>query len=90
MLNLGLSEVQDYIIKVVSDILSAVDMSYVKWDNNRAMHEMPNPAATHNYMLGLYRVIDTLTTRFPDVLWEGCASGGGRFDAGLLHYWPQH
>lgn len=51
---------------------------------------MPNPAAAHNYMIGLYRVIDTLTTRFPDVLWEGCASGGGRFDAGLLHYWPQH
>jgi alpha-galactosidase len=41
-------------------------------------------------MLGLYRVIDTLTARYPHVLWEGCASGGGRFDAGLLHYWPQH
>ena len=40
-------------------------------------------------MLGLYRVIDNLTTTFPDVLWEGCASGGGRFDPGLLHYWPQ-
>lgn len=90
VLNVGLPEVQDYIIKVVSDILSSVDISYVKWDNNRAMHEMPNPAAAHNYMIGLYRVIDTLTTRFPDVLWEGCASGGGRFDAGLLHYWPQH
>ena len=51
---------------------------------------MPNPAADHRYMLGMYRVIDNLTTTFPDILWEGCASGGGRFDAGLLHYWPQH
>jgi alpha-galactosidase len=58
-------------------------------DNNRGIHEMPSPSADHTYMLGLYRVIDNLTTTFPNVLWEGCASGGGRFDAGLLHYWPQ-
>lgn len=90
VLNLGLPEVQDYIIQALSDILSTVDISYIKWDNNRAMYEIPSSATAHSYMLGLYRVIDTLTTRFPDVLWEGCASGGGRFDAGLLHYWPQH
>lgn len=51
---------------------------------------MPNPAADHAYMLGLYRIIETLSDRFPEILWEGCASGGGRFDAGLLYYWPQH
>lgn len=59
-------------------------------DNNRGIHEQLHPSDAYNYMLGLYRVIDTLTTRYPHVLWEGCASGGGRFDAGLLHYWPQH
>jgi alpha-galactosidase len=48
------------------------------------------PSADHAYMLGVYRVIDNLTTKYPDILWEGCASGGGRFDPGLLHYWPQH
>lgn len=90
VLNLGLSEVQDYIINTLSDMLETADISYIKWDNNRAIHEMPSLAAAHSYMLGLYRVIDTLTTEWPDVLWEGCASGGGRIDAGLLHYWPQH
>ena len=59
-------------------------------DNNRAMHELSRPSDAYKYILGLYKVIDTLTARYPDVLWEGCASGGGRFDAGLLYYWPQH
>ncbi|OTB02572.1 glycoside hydrolase family 36 protein [Hypoxylon sp. CI-4A] len=89
VLNLGLPEVQDYIITVIEDILDSADISYIKWDNNRGIHEMPSPSANHAYMLGLYRVIDNLTTAHPEVLWEGCASGGARFDPGLLHYWPQ-
>lgn len=89
VLNLALREVQDFIIKAVSDILRSANISYVKWDNNRGIHEMPSPATAHAYMLGLYRVFEELTTQFPDVLWEGCASGGGRFDPGVLHYFPQ-
>ncbi|KAJ5348922.1 hypothetical protein MYU51_007265 [Penicillium brevicompactum] len=89
VLNLALPEVQDFIIKSVSDILNSADISYVKWDNNRGIHEMPSPATNHAYMLGMYRVFDELTTKFPDVLWEGCASGGGRFDPGVLQYFPQ-
>lgn len=90
VLNLGLVEVQDFIINFVTELLNSANIQYVKWDNNRAIHEMASPAESHAYILGLYRVIDNLTTTFPDVLFEGCASGGGRFDAGLLHYWPQH
>ncbi|KAJ5692458.1 hypothetical protein N7462_001881 [Penicillium macrosclerotiorum] len=89
VLNLALPEVQDYIIKSVADILNSADITYVKWDNNRGIHEMPSPSTDHKYMLGMYRVFDTLTTQFPDVLWEGCASGGGRFDPGILQYFPQ-
>ncbi|KAI5357332.1 putative glycoside hydrolase family 36, glycosyl hydrolase, all-beta, aldolase-type TIM barrel [Septoria linicola] len=89
VLNLALTEVQDFIINFVSEIIDNANVEYIKWDNNRAIHEMPTPATDHAYILGLYRVIDTLTTKYPQVLWEGCASGGGRFDAGLLHYWPQ-
>jgi len=89
VLNVGLPEVQDFIINFVSNLIDTINIQYIKWDNNRGIHEMPYPAADHQYILGLYRVIDTLTTKYPDVLWEGCASGGGRFDAGLLHYWPQ-
>jgi alpha-galactosidase len=90
VLNVGLAEVQDFIIDTVSGILDSANIQYVKWDNNRGMHELSRPSDDYDYILGLYRVIDTLTARYPDVLWEGCASGGGRFDAGLLHYWPQH
>lgn len=89
VLDLSKREVQDYIIKTIGDILASANISYVKWDNNRPMHEMPSPSTPHSYMLGLYRVLDKLTTRFPDILWEGCASGGGRFDPGILYYWPQ-
>lgn len=46
------------------------------------MHELARPSDSYQYILGLYRVIDNLTQKYPDVLWEGCASGGGRFDAG--------
>ncbi|KAK8116609.1 uncharacterized protein PG998_004890 [Apiospora kogelbergensis] len=89
VLNVALPEVQDFIIASLSDILGNTSVTYVKWDNNRAIHEMPSDSVAHAYMLGLYRVFDTLMTRFPDVLFEGCASGGGRFDAGILQYFPQ-
>jgi alpha-galactosidase len=82
--------VQEHIINSVSNILDNADVTYIKWDNNRGIHEMSKPSDNYAYMLGIYHVIDTLTTKYPEVLWEGCASGGGRFDAGLLHYWPQH
>lgn len=89
VLNVSKREVQDYIIKAVGAILRSTNITYVKWDNNRGMHETPFPYTSHAYMLGLYRILDTLTTEFPDILFEGCASGGGRFDPGILHYWPQ-
>ena len=89
VLNLALPEVQDYIIARMTDILQSAPISYIKWDHNRGTHESPSPANYHQYQLGMYRVFDALTTRFPDVLWEGCASGGGRFDPGLLQYFPQ-
>lgn len=89
VLNVALPEVQEFIIEALSNILSNASITYVKWDNNRGIQETPGPGIDHAYMLGLYHVFETLTTRFPDVLWEGCASGGGRFDPGILQYFPQ-
>ncbi|KAL4863296.1 hypothetical protein BDV12DRAFT_206640 [Aspergillus spectabilis] len=89
VLNLGLPEVQEFIIAAMSEILNSADITYVKWDHNRGIAEMPSPSANHAYMLGVYHVFDVLTTLFPNVLWEGCASGGGRFDPGILQYFPQ-
>jgi alpha-galactosidase len=89
VLNLGLPEVQDYLINAISGIINSANISYIKWDNNRGIHEMSSPAADYAYTLGMYRVMDNLTGSYPEILWEGCASGGGRFDAGILHYYPQ-
>ncbi len=89
LLDLAKDEVCDYIINAVSDILRTANVGYVKWDMNRVMTDMPYPGYNHKFYLGFYRVMSTICTSFPDVLFEGCASGGGRFDAGVLAYMPQ-
>ena len=43
----------------------------------------------HRYILGVYALYERLIQAFPEVLFESCASGGGRFDAGMLYYAPQ-
>ena len=96
-LDLTNPEIQDYIIEAVGSVLRKAKISYVKWDMNRIFGELGsstlpaerNGELSHRYMLGLYRILETLVSEFPDVLFEGCAGGGGRFDAGLLYYMPQ-
>lgn len=90
-------DVRDAIAGMLSDILSNNPISYVKWDFNRYLSEIGSallPAerqreASHRFTLGVYQVMDKLTSAFPEVLFEGCASGGGRFDPGMLYYMPQ-
>lgn len=89
ILNLALPEVQEFIIRSISAILDSADITYVKWDHNRCINESDSPTAHHAYMLGMYRVFDALTSKFPDILWEGCAAGGGRNDPGILQFFPQ-
>lgn len=89
VLDLSRRDVQDHLIDTMTTLLKSAPIAFVKWDHNRGMHEVDSLRTPHAYMLGLYRVMDTLTARFPQILFEGCASGGGRFDAGTLHYLPQ-
>ena len=97
VLDLANVEVQDYLIKAMSDVFSSADISYVKWDMNRNFSDVFSkslPAdrqgeVAHRYMLGLYRVMRELTEKFPEILFEGCASGGNRFDLGILSFFPQ-
>lgn len=141
LLDLSRTEVQDHIIKVISDLLNSADIKYVKWDFNRVMTDMFSACVKlypeshrlnafydpeHNafystsvitqdgneekphkerfgteiyikdfssypylYYQGLYRVMKVLTDTFPQVLFEGCASGGSRFDLGMLSMFPQ-
>lgn len=89
ILDLTRNDVCDYIIEAVCSVLSSCPISYVKWDMNRNMTEIPRKGFAHQYILGLYRVLEAITSRFPDVLFESCSGGGGRFDAGMLYYMPQ-
>ena len=93
-LDLTKVEVQDYIIENVSNILKSANIEFIKWDMNRNLSDitfsMYNPGEFyHRYILGLYRIMSSLTAQFPNVLFEGCASGGNRFDLGILSYFPQ-
>ncbi len=97
ILDLSREDVQDYVIDAVSKVLGPSKISYIKWDMNRYMAELGSaelpPERTgelcHRYVLGLYRIMDELTKAFPDILFEGCSGGGGRFDPGILYYMPQ-
>ena len=93
LLDLSKVEVQDYIIENISHIIEEAKLDYIKWDMNRHMSDIPNQVYNgtffHKYILGLYRVMRTLTEKYPHVLFEGCASGGNRFDLGILTYFPQ-
>ncbi|MFY9177126.1 MAG: alpha-galactosidase [Caldicoprobacterales bacterium] len=96
VLDFSRKDVQDYIIERMSDILSEVPITYVKWDFNRSIcDKFSNELGpeyqgefAHRYVLGLYRVLEELTTKFPHILFEGCSGGGGRFDPGMLYYTP--
>ena len=97
VLDLANPDVQDHIIQAMSKIFSSADIRYVKWDMNRIFSDVYSPylpperqgETAHRYICGLYRVMRVLTERFPDILFEGCASGGNRFDLGILCYFPQ-
>lgn len=89
LLDFSKPEVQEYIINSISAILESANITYVKWDFNRHYIEAKNQMHKHQCVLGLYKVLDTLTEKYPYVLFEGCASGGSRFDPGMLYYMPQ-
>lgn len=97
VLDLSRKEVEDYLFDAVSSILRSADISYVKWDYNRNITEAGSASLPperqkevfHRYILGVYSLAKRLTEAFPDVLFEGCSGGGGRFDLGMLCYFPQ-
>ena len=97
VLDMSRKEVRDNIYDQISKILREVNVSYVKWDFNSNIcnvYSADLPASRqgevyHRYMLGVYELLERITTEFPDVLFESCSGGGGRFDCGMLYYMPQ-
>lgn len=87
LLDLTKSEVRDYIVENVSNILDSADISYVKWDMNR--HSIALGSRAHDFILGLYEVMRRIFAPRPQILLETCSSGGNRFDLGMLCFGPQ-
>ena len=83
-------EVRDYLFDKISNLIEGAKIDFVKWDYNRTFSDLPNDGAfCHRYILGLYELMERIVKRFPEVLFENCASGGGRNDLGMFSYFPQ-
>ena len=97
VLDFSRSEIRQHIYGQIKAVLSSADIAYVKWDMNRSLSDVWSAALPaerqgevyHRYVLGVYEILDQLRRDFPHILIEGCAGGGGRFDAGMLYYTPQ-
>jgi len=97
ILDLSKDEVVDYLIETMTDLFTRANIDYVKWDMNRNMSDLYSQGRpkefqgklAHQYVIGLYRLLDQLKINFPNILFESCSSGGNRFDLGMLYYMPQ-
>jgi len=97
LLDLTNKDVRDHIVEAMANVFSSANISYVKWDMNRIMSDRYSQTLPydrqgefgHRYVLGLYDIMGRITKRFPEILFEGCAAGGNRFDLGILCYMPQ-
>ena len=97
VLDMGRREVVEYLCSAISGVIRDNGIDYIKWDMNRNIADAWSAAlpphrqleVSHRYILGVYELMDRLTGEFPEVLFENCAGGGGRFDAGMLYYTPQ-
>lgn len=97
VLDMSRKEIRDCIYDRIKNILSSAPISYVKWDMNRPLSDLGSSVLpkdqqgelSHRYMLGVYELMERLTTDFPDLLLENCSGGGARFDPGILYYSPQ-
>lgn len=96
-LDLSQQVVVDHLYTSLASIFSCGDISYVKWDMNRAMTEVGSRGlgkgqqgeVAHRYILGLYQLLNRLTKQFPEIIFENCASGGNRCDLGMLSLMTQ-
>lgn len=95
VLDFSRKEVVDHIFDQICKVLDQGNIEYVKWDMNRSLMDVfsrgtkDQGKVMYDYVLGLYDFLERIVTRYPDLLIEGCSGGGGRFDAGMMHYTPQ-
>ena len=97
VLDMSRSEVRDYVFDSIAAVLKSANVEYVKWDMNRSICDVYSAALPkerqgevyHRYVLGIYDLMERFTSSFPNILFEVCSGGGGRFDPAILYYSPQ-
>lgn len=97
VLDMSRADVRDYLFDCMKNVLDNANIAYIKWDFNRNLTEVGSALlgadrqqeVFHRYVLGLYELLERLLSAYPDLLLEGCAGGGGRFDPAWLYYAPQ-
>jgi alpha-galactosidase len=97
MLDLTNPEVITYIVDFIDELLNNHNISYIKWDMNRALGECGSPyqkpseykTIWYKHVQGFYSIIRTLREKHPKVEFEACASGGGRVDFGCMQYFDE-
>ena len=95
VLDFSRKEVRDAVFDQIAAVLESANIEYVKWDMNRSIIDVVSEGTkypgkvSHDYVLGVYEFLDRLIEKFPNILFEGCSGGGGRFDAGMMYYTPQ-
>lgn len=100
VLDLSNPEVQDYVFGVVDKLMTvAPAIAYFKWDCNSPITNIHSPFQKEkqgnlyiDYVRGLYKVLDRIHQKYPDLEMMLCSGGGGRCDYAALKYfgemWP--
>ena len=95
VLDFSRQDVRDFILNAIAKVIDQGNIKYLKWDMNRSLSDLYSHSSqdqgrvSHDYVLGVYAFLEKLRERYPGILIESCAGGGGRFDAGMLYYTPQ-
>jgi alpha-galactosidase len=86
VLDLTQNLVSDYLFNALSELLSSLPISYLKWDHNRDLTTAGRTPLYRRQVLAAYRLMSRLRSAFPNVEIESCAGGGGRIDAGIVRH----
>lgn len=94
VLDFSREEVRNHVYHQICAVLDQGNIEYVKWDMNRSLTDLYSTTTStgkfmYQYVLGVYDFLEKITQKYPDILFEGCSGGGGRFDAGMMYYTPQ-
>ena len=98
VLDLTNPEVQDFVLGVVDNLMTKYpEIAYMKWDDNSSLMDygssyLPKNKQSHLYIeyhRGLNKVLKRIRSKYPKLVMQACAGGGGRVNYGILPYFDE-